>query len=59
MLVAYARKFCILSSLSIYDTVGITGLSLETFKENWSSDYQTTNNAGVPDPDGSVTWNFK
>ncbi|CAK8534558.1 unnamed protein product [Lathyrus sativus] len=39
-------------------TAGITGLSLETIKENWSSDYQKTNDAGIPDPSGSVTWNF-
>lgn len=38
--------------------VGITGLSVTTFKENWSSNYQNTNNAGIPDPDGAVKWNF-
>ncbi|XP_044509296.1 cation-chloride cotransporter 1-like isoform X4 [Mangifera indica] len=37
---------------------GITGLSLKTFKDNWSSDYQKTNNAGIPDPNGTVTWSF-
>ncbi|KAF9666471.1 hypothetical protein SADUNF_Sadunf16G0232700 [Salix dunnii] len=37
---------------------GITGLSLESFKENWSPDYQFTNNAGIPDPEGKVYWNF-
>ncbi|XP_038894315.1 cation-chloride cotransporter 1 isoform X1 [Benincasa hispida] len=37
---------------------GITGLSLESFKENWSSDYQMTNSAGIPDPFGKVYWNF-
>ncbi|KAL5158778.1 Cation-chloride cotransporter 1 [Glycine soja] len=37
---------------------GITGLSSETFKENWSADYQKTNDAGIPETDGSVTWNF-
>ncbi|XXG68386.1 hypothetical protein AAC387_Pa06g1485 [Persea americana] len=37
---------------------GVTGLSLTTFKKNWSSDYQRTNSAGIPDPDGSVDWNF-
>ncbi|KAK4491562.1 hypothetical protein RD792_002314 [Penstemon davidsonii] len=37
---------------------GITGLSLESFKDNWSSEYQTTNNAGVPDPAGRIYWNF-
>lgn len=44
---------------SIFDSEGITGLSLETFKENWSSDYQKTNDAGIPETDGSVSWNFK
>ncbi|KAK4270814.1 hypothetical protein QN277_019583 [Acacia crassicarpa] len=37
---------------------GITGLSLETFKENWSSEYQKTDANGIPDPDGSVSWGF-
>ncbi|XP_048490561.1 cation-chloride cotransporter 1 isoform X2 [Beta vulgaris subsp. vulgaris] len=37
---------------------GITGLSLTTFKDNWSSAYQMTNQAGIPDPNGSVYWNF-
>lgn len=37
---------------------GITGLNLTTFKENWSSAYQMTNEAGKPDPNGSVYWNF-
>ncbi|GMH03903.1 hypothetical protein Nepgr_005742 [Nepenthes gracilis] len=37
---------------------GITGLSSKTLKENWSPDYQTTNSAGIPDPNGSVNWNF-
>ncbi|KAI3466863.1 hypothetical protein Pfo_023526 [Paulownia fortunei] len=37
---------------------GITGLSLESFKDNWSSEYQTTNNAGIPDPDGKISWSF-
>jgi solute carrier family 12 (potassium/chloride transporter), member 4/6 len=30
-----------------------------TFTENWTSDYQRTNNAGVPDPNGLVYWDFK
>lgn len=47
------------SLFAIFILEGITGLSLETIKENWSSDYQKTNNAGIPQPDGSVTWNFK
>ncbi|KAG2619872.1 hypothetical protein PVAP13_3NG139100 [Panicum virgatum] len=37
---------------------GITGLSITTFKDNWGSDYQRTNNAGVPDPSGSIYWDF-
>ncbi|XP_054803510.1 cation-chloride cotransporter 1 isoform X3 [Prosopis cineraria] len=37
---------------------GITGLSLETFKENWNSDYQKTDANGIPDPNGSVSWDF-
>ncbi|CAN4080222.1 unnamed protein product [Withania somnifera] len=38
--------------------VGITGLNLESFKNNWGSAYQTTNNAGIPDPNGRTYWNF-
>ncbi|XP_019169589.1 PREDICTED: cation-chloride cotransporter 1-like isoform X1 [Ipomoea nil] len=38
--------------------VGFTGLSLESFKDNWSSDYQMTNNAGIPDPNGKIYWGF-
>ncbi|XP_066340966.1 cation-chloride cotransporter 2 isoform X2 [Miscanthus floridulus] len=37
---------------------GITGLSIVTLAENWSSEYQPTNNAGVPDPNGSIYWDF-
>ncbi|KAH9796180.1 Cation-chloride cotransporter 1 [Citrus sinensis] len=37
---------------------GITGLKLKTFKDNWFSDYQKTNNAGIPDPNGAVDWSF-
>ncbi|KAJ8762638.1 hypothetical protein K2173_010659 [Erythroxylum novogranatense] len=36
----------------------ITGLSLESLKNNWSSDYQLTNDAGIPDPEGKNYWNF-
>jgi solute carrier family 12 (potassium/chloride transporter), member 4/6 len=46
-------------SCFLYGAEGITGLSLKSFKENWDSDYQTTNNAGIPDPDGKQYWNFK
>ncbi|KAG8052047.1 hypothetical protein GUJ93_ZPchr0001g32985 [Zizania palustris] len=31
---------------------------MTTLKDNWSSDYQRTNNAGVPDPNGSIYWDF-
>ncbi|KAL6991632.1 Protein ccc1 [Sarracenia purpurea var. burkii] len=41
-----------------HPATGITGLSLRTFKDNWNSDYQTTNNAGIPDPDGKTSWGF-
>ncbi|KNA12276.1 hypothetical protein SOVF_127480 [Spinacia oleracea] len=37
---------------------GITGMSLTTFKDNWSSAYQMTNEAGIPDPNGSAYWSF-
>lgn len=40
-------------------TAGITGLSLHMLKDNWSSDYQRTNSAGMPDPDGETFWDFK
>ncbi|KAL3522815.1 hypothetical protein ACH5RR_015649 [Cinchona calisaya] len=54
--------FCIFAGMLLarkdHPTAGITGLSLESFRENWSSDYQTTNNAGIPDPDGKIYWNF-
>ena len=43
----------------MFDSEGITGLSLKTIKDNWSSDYQKTNDAGIPETDGSVSWNFK
>ncbi|CAH9111816.1 unnamed protein product [Cuscuta europaea] len=37
---------------------GITGLSLKSFKDNWSTDYQLTNHAGIPDPNGKIYWTF-
>ncbi|KAH6776713.1 cation-chloride co-transporter 1 [Perilla frutescens var. hirtella] len=37
---------------------GITGLSLDSFRDNWGSAYNTTNNAGVPDPNGKIYWDF-
>ncbi|POO00947.1 SLC12A transporter family [Trema orientale] len=54
--------FCIFIGIAVarkdHPAAGITGLSLESFKENWSPDYQNTNNAGIPDPEGKVSWNF-
>ncbi|KAL5577355.1 hypothetical protein UlMin_019054 [Ulmus minor] len=54
--------FCIYIGIGVagkdHPADGITGLSMKSFKENWSSDYQNTNNAGIPDPDGKVSWNF-
>jgi hypothetical protein len=32
---------------------------MTTLRDNWSADYQRTNNAGVPDPNGSIYWDFK
>jgi hypothetical protein len=49
---------CILS-VQKKNTDEITGLSAATFRDNWNSDYQPTNNAGVPDPNGSISWDFK
>lgn len=40
-------------------TAGITGLSLQMLKDNWSSAYQRTNSAGMPDPDEETFWDFK
>ncbi|KAL0678950.1 hypothetical protein Bca4012_006931 [Brassica carinata] len=37
---------------------GITGLRLKSFRDNWSSAYQMTNNAGIPDPLGGTYWSF-
>ncbi|THU50618.1 hypothetical protein C4D60_Mb06t22170 [Musa balbisiana] len=37
---------------------GITGLRSQTLKDNWSSAYQHTTNAGIPEPDGPVYWSF-
>lgn len=45
--------------LVMLDTAGVTGLSLESFKDNWSSDYKNTNSAGIPDAEGNVHWNFQ
>ncbi|CAA0827572.1 Cation-chloride cotransporter 1 [Striga hermonthica] len=54
--------FCIFVGIFLardnYPADGITGLSMESFKDNWSSDYQMTNNAGIPDPNGKIYWSF-
>ncbi|KAL8108460.1 cation-chloride cotransporter 1-like [Apium graveolens] len=41
-----------------HPATGFTGLSSKTFRDNWSPEYQPTNNAGIPDPDGKIDWNF-
>ncbi|RWW25914.1 hypothetical protein GW17_00009725 [Ensete ventricosum] len=46
-------------TISELGTGGITGLRSQTSKDNWSSAYQRTTNAGIPEPDGPVYWNFK
>lgn len=61
-LLSLSKVSCIfveLTCLHTHGAVGITGLSTKSFKENWSSDYQNTNNAGIPDPDGKIYWNFQ
>ncbi|KAM1561620.1 hypothetical protein ACFX1Z_004727 [Malus domestica] len=54
--------FCIYIGIALarknHPVDGVTGLSSHSFKENWSSDYKKTNNNGIPDPDGKVSWNF-
>ncbi|XP_024376501.1 cation-chloride cotransporter 1 [Physcomitrium patens] len=40
------------------DSTGITGLKLSTLRENWSSRYQFTNDAGIPAPTGFY-WDFE
>ncbi|KAL7102627.1 hypothetical protein ACP275_08G130300 [Erythranthe tilingii] len=54
--------FCIFVGIFLartnYPADGITGLSLQSFKDNWGSEYQMTNNAGIPDPTGKIYWNF-
>ncbi|KAK1295176.1 Cation-chloride cotransporter 1 [Acorus calamus] len=37
---------------------GITGLKFATFRDNWGSEYQSTNNAGIPEENGAIFWNF-
>lgn len=41
-----------------HPATGFTGLSIKSIKDNWSPYYQPTNNAGIPDPDGKIDWNF-
>ncbi|XP_047065225.1 cation-chloride cotransporter 2-like [Lolium rigidum] len=48
----------VFSAPSPNSSKGITGLSMTTLRDNWSADYQRTNNAGVPDPNGSIYWDF-
>ncbi|KAE9461446.1 hypothetical protein C3L33_06657, partial [Rhododendron williamsianum] len=54
--------FCIFIGIAAakkdHPASGITGLSLQTFKDNWSSDYQRTNSAGIPDLAGKTDWNY-
>ncbi|KAI3744689.1 hypothetical protein L1987_57778 [Smallanthus sonchifolius] len=42
----------------IFRVDGVTGLSLKSFRDNWNPDYQNTDDAGIPDPDGDRYWNF-
>lgn len=44
--------------LLMMHTAGITGLKLSTLRENWSSRYQFTNDAGIPAPTGFY-WDFE
>ncbi|XP_044969291.1 cation-chloride cotransporter 2-like [Hordeum vulgare subsp. vulgare] len=48
----------ILSAPGSNSPKGITGLSTTTLHDNWSADYQRTNEAGVPDPNGPIYWDF-
>ncbi|KAI5079287.1 hypothetical protein GOP47_0004766 [Adiantum capillus-veneris] len=40
------------------DGSGITGLRFKTLKSNWEAQYQRTNRAGIPSPDGITYWGF-
>jgi potassium/chloride transporter 4/5/6 len=55
--------FCIFIGIFLAKTDdpdnGITGLRLKSFKDNWGSAYQMTNDAGIPDPTGGTYWSFK
>ncbi|XP_024314966.1 cation-chloride cotransporter 1 isoform X3 [Brachypodium distachyon] len=48
----------VLNAPKLNASKGITGLSMATLRDNWSAEYQRTNNAGVPDPNGSIYWDF-
>lgn len=41
-----------------HDGSGITGLRFSTLKSNWEAEYQRTNRAGIPSPDGITYWGF-
>uniref|UniRef100_A0A0D6R1J8 Cation-chloride cotransporter 1 n=1 Tax=Araucaria cunninghamii TaxID=56994 RepID=A0A0D6R1J8_ARACU len=55
--------FCIFigifASPGHHDKTKISGLRWHTFKNNWNSDYQRTNRAGIPASDGIIYWNFE
>ena len=59
LMVMLISIFCAKSLLGFSYLEGITGLSMTTLRDNWSADYQRTNNAGVPDPNGFIYWDFK
>ncbi|EPS58080.1 hypothetical protein M569_16736, partial [Genlisea aurea] len=54
--------FCIFIGIFVsrnnHPAEGITGLSFKSFRDNWDSQYQTTNSAGIPDPNGRISWSF-
>ncbi|XP_024535740.1 cation-chloride cotransporter 1 [Selaginella moellendorffii] len=41
------------------DPSGVTGLRWRTLHANWGPEYQRTNRAGIPAPDGIIYWNFE
>eukprot|EP00249_Psilotum_nudum_P010981 c22889_g1_i1 orf=423-3326(-) len=40
------------------DTEGVTGLRFRNLQRNWGAEYQRTNRAGIPAPDGIIYWDF-
>ncbi|XP_019095235.1 PREDICTED: cation-chloride cotransporter 1-like [Camelina sativa] len=54
--------FCIFIGIFLAKTddpdSNFTGLRLKSFKDNWGSAYQMTNDAGIPDPTGGTYWSF-